>query len=218
MRPRPRVRGLPLWPVEAALMLAGVVLVAGVACGPSAERGVRSVTTLEEPALALLRSADLAELPNQVAVPAGLRASRLPPPATVRATADAPLIGANPYIAQSVDVYAAGAAAQGMASLRATLAANTSHRMAFPAATGGMREQRVYIWSLAFPRLGDESYAIWFDASDGTTGALVAVRRGDVVSTIRQFSVGIGVERVDPRATERLVRQADERLAELLAR
>ena len=70
--------------------------------------------------------------------------------------------------------------------------------------------------ALAFPKLGDQTFAIRLTATSGALTAQsdqVTVRRGDVLTTVTYAVAGLGSLSADPELTERLVRRADERLA-----
>lgn len=205
-----------LLPVIAALVV-GMALGFGLGCRgrASSVTPASAVTPVEDPSRALPARDDL---------PAGwhmhepLRAPGNPKPATLRATADAASVGPNPYVAHTVDVYEPGTGAQAMHDLRRLFRPSVTYAMTFPTTTGGTRTVRVRFWGLSFPKLGDERLAVGFDAADGGKGAFVAIRRGDVITMLRHFTVGTTDGSVDDELTEELARRADERLAQLLNR
>ena len=194
--------------------LAAAALVLSPACSDNAPTPPLSpLATIEDPSLALL---PLEAMPAVGAVHERLRAPGNPEPPALRATADAPRVGLNPYIAHTVDVYQPGGAGPAMAALRTIFAPGVTFGMTFPAESGGTRLMRVLFWDLPSPGLGDDSFAVWFDAADGGKGAFIAIRRGDVITMLRHYSAGLTGESVDSDQTKELARRADEQLAQLL--
>ena len=197
-------------------VLAAAAIVFSLACdddAPAAPPSRPLATTIEDASLALL---PLEAMPAAGAVHERLRAPGNPEPPALRATADAPRVGLNPYIAHTVDVYQPGAAGPAMATLRTIFAPGVTFGMTFPAESGGTRLMRVLFWSLPSPDLGDDSFAVWFDAADGGKGAFIAVRRGDVITMLRHYTAGLTGESVDTDRTWELAHRADEQLAQIL--
>ena len=196
-------------------ILAAAAIVLSPACDDDAPAAPPQplATAIEDASLALL---PLEAMPAAGAVHERLRAPGNPEPPALRATADAPRVGLNPYIAHTVDVYQPGAAGPAMATLRTIFAPGVTFGMTFPAESGGTRLMRVLFWSLPSPDLGDDSFAVWFDTADGGKGAFIAVRRGDVITMLRHYTAGLTGESVDTDQTRELARRADEQLAQLL--
>lgn len=185
-----------------------------VACGRETRRAETLPVIEAAPAAALLGPADV---PVPSGPPERMRAAGDWRPDTLRATADAPVYGYNPFVLNTVDLFAPGTGQDAMTELRAVLAPGTTHRLPFPGGAGTPRDERVYLWRQPFPRLGDESYAVSFQSGDGGWGILVAIRRGDAVATLRHFATGALSKPVSTEDVEELARRVDERLEELVA-
>ncbi len=193
--------------------LAAVLVLLAMSCGDGASKATTRSQPLDEPTRALLNHDDL---PPGWSRHDPLRASGTHPSTSLRVSLDAPRAGPNPYVAQTVEVYEPGAGRAAMATLRKLFAPGVTHGLAFPAEDGSTRTRRAFFWKLPPPKLGEESFAVWFDASDGSKGAFVAIRRGDAISMIRHFSSGTAGDAVDGELTKQLARRADERLAQAL--
>lgn len=191
------------------------VLVAGPALGCSGDTASSTSAhgTLDDPSRALLTRADL---PDGWFAYEPVRAPGTARPAELRATADAPRYGYNPYVAHTVDVYAPGTGARAMDELRTLFRPGVTHAIPFPGDDGSTRLVRVLFWRTSIPRVGDDRFAVWFDAADGGRGTFIAVRRGDAISMIRHYTVGATGERLDGYLNEDLARRADELLAKSL--
>ena len=195
------------------LFLPVLMTVVGLGCSGTTTSPAPAGGTLDDPARALLTRGDL---PDGWRAHEPLRAPGTTRPAELRASADAPRYGHNPYVAHTIDIYAPGTGPRAMDELRALFRPGVTYAMPVPGVGGSTRLVRVLFWRTSIPRVGDDRFAVWFDGADGGKGTLMAIRRGDVISMIRYYTTGATGERLDGYLNEELARRAATLLAESL--
>lgn len=208
---RPRAAGRQS--ILPAVVLLLIVLLLITACGRDAAAGRTERRSLTDPAAAVLTSSDLA--PQPVAGK-GVRAGGIWQPLPPQASSDGALLGSNPYVLSTIEVYQPGEAERVLDSLRDTLRGNVTQALPFPGRDGRPEPRRVYLWDEPIDTGGDERIAVAFEAATGERGYLVAIRWGDVVGFLRHYAVGEAPEAPDFDETLRLVNLWDARLSRLL--
>lgn len=117
----------------------------------------------------------------------------------------------GPFLRQLVASYPPGAAAAALAATRQLFDDCPDWRGSYAG-----QSFRFRVAPLAFPALGDDSFALQL-AADGplfleAASVLVFVRRGDVVTLLAYTAAGFGGAAVDRELTEQLAHRADARL------